>query len=83
MENPRTTSARDHDDHVMIDAAVAEADTGIVGGSAGGHLADDVGSQDDLTRAVDDPDAPTRATKQNAIAAGVAYDSARRGASKG
>ncbi len=78
-ENPRTTSARDHDDHEMIDAAVAEADSDAVAGSAGGALQTDVGSKADLTRAVDDPAAMTRPEKADDIANNQAYDSDRRG----
>ena len=81
MENARTTSARDHDDHETIDAAVAEADTGVVAGTRGGNLAADVATQDEL-REVEDPDARTRATKQDDIDNNVAYDSDRRGANK-
>ena len=78
-ENPRTTSAREHDDHELIDAAIAEADTDAVAGSAGGHLQTDIGSQADLTRAIDDPDAATRPEKADDIANGQAYESDRRG----
>ena len=81
-ENPRTESARANDDHAMIDAAVAEADTDAVAGSSGGHLQTDIGSQDDLIRAVDDPEASTRATKGDDIANDQAYDSDRRGDSR-
>jgi hypothetical protein len=77
MENPRTTSARDHDDSAIIDAAVEEADTGAVAGSAGGHLQTDIGSQADLTRGVADPDAMTRPEKSDDIANDQAYDSDR------
>ena len=77
MENPRTTTARDHDDHELIDAAVADADTGAVGGSAGGHLQTDVGSKADLTRAVADPEADTRPEKQDDIDNDQAYPAAR------
>lgn len=64
-ENPRTTSARDHDDHAMIDAAVADAETGAVALSSGGHLQQDVGSVDELS--VGDPDGTTAPTKQMQI----------------
>lgn len=79
-ENPRTTSARDNDDSAMINAAIAEADTGAVAGSGGGHLQTDVGSQADLREAVDDPDGITRAEKADDMASGQAYPSDRRGA---
>ena len=76
-ENPRTTSARDHDDSAIIDAAVENADAGAIAGSAGGNLQTDIGSQADLTRAVDDPDAMTRPEKQDDINNNQAYDSDR------
>ena len=47
-------------------------------GTSGGALARDVGSQADM-KTVTDPDGETRATKQDDINAGVAYDSDRRG----
>jgi hypothetical protein len=72
-ENPRTTSARDNDDSAIIDAAVDEAAAGAVAGSAGGRLQTDIGSQNDLTRAVDDADAMTRPEKADDIAANQAY----------
>ena len=77
-ENPRTTSARDNDDHEVIDAAVADADTGAAGSSAGGNLQRDVGSQNDLTRAVSDPEALTRPQKEDDIANNQAYPRAKR-----
>jgi hypothetical protein len=78
-ENPRTTTARDTDDHELIDAMIEEADTDIVGGGGGGHLQADVGTQNDLTRAVGDPDALTRPQKDDDIHNKQAYDSDRRG----
>lgn len=59
MENPRTTSARDHDDSAIIDAAEAAPSTV---GRAGG-IATDVGTRDELARAVDDPESHERVTK--------------------
>ncbi|WP_298090064.1 hypothetical protein [uncultured Sphingomonas sp.] len=76
MEHPRTTSARDHDDSAIIDAADRSPE-GI--GHAGGRLATDVGTQNDLTREVDDPEAHDRVTKEDAIANDTAYRSDRRG----
>lgn len=75
-DNPRTESARDHDDRDLIDGMIpaGEAQTQ----TAGGALARDIGSQADLKQ-VDDPDGTTRATKQDDIDAGVAHDSDRRG----
>jgi len=63
MENPRTTSARDHDDSKLIDAA--ESAPGGAG-SAGGNLARDVASANELAE-VDDPEARDRVSKQAAI----------------
>lgn len=72
----RTESAREHDDtdliEGMIPAGTAQTQT------EGGALARNVGSQADMKQ-VDDPDGSTRATKQDDIDAGVAYDSDRRG----
>ncbi|WP_242095627.1 hypothetical protein [Sphingomonas sp. CROZ-RG-20F-R02-07] len=79
MENPRTTAARDHDDHALIDAAVADAEPGAVAESAGGDLQTDIGSAADLKRAVADPDGMTRPEKQDDIAHGDAYERDRRG----
>ena len=79
MENPRTTSARDHDDSPMIDAAGEAGGGGGVVGRTGGHLATDIGTQDELTQAVADPEAHTRATKQDDIDNNVAQPSDRRG----
>ncbi len=75
-EQTRTDSARDHDDKDLIEGMIpgGEAQTG----TSGGALARDVGSQADM-KAVTDPDGETRATKQDDINAGVAYDSDRRG----
>ena len=75
-ENPRTTSARDHDDTDLIEGMDPEVDA--VAGSAGGKLQRDVGSQADLTRAVDDPEADTRAEKADDIANNQSYASDRR-----
>ena len=74
-EHPRTTSARDHDDSDLIEGMVAEGDA--VASSAGGRLQTDVGSQNDLTRAVGDPDALTRPQKDDDIANDQAYRSSR------
>ncbi len=76
-ENPRTTSARDHDDTDLIEGM--EPAGGAVASSSGGRLQTDVGSQNDLTRAIDDPDAMTRPEKADDIANNQAYDSDRRG----
>ena len=63
-ENPRTASARDHDDSAIIDQA---SDAPDKVGRAGGGLARDVGTRDEIKRAVADPEASTRATKQDDI----------------
>ena len=75
-EQTRTDSARDHDDKDLIEGMIpaGEAQTG----TSGGALARDVGSQADM-KSVTDPDGETRATKQDDINTGVAYDSDRRG----
>ncbi len=75
-ENPRTDSARDHDDTDLIEGMMPDADA--VALSSGGRLQTDVGSQNDLTRAIDDPDAMTRPEKQDDIANDQAYRSDRR-----
>ena len=65
MENPRTTSAREHDDHEMIDAAVAESTPGQ-GSSSGGELARDVATQAEEA-AVFDPEVSRRPEKTDKI----------------
>jgi hypothetical protein len=69
-ENPRTETARDHDDSDLIDGMIPDASAG---GTSGGQLAVDVGTQNDLDRAVADPDAHQRVAKSNDIA----HDQAR------
>jgi hypothetical protein len=76
-ENPRTTTARDNDDTDLIEGMIAGGEA--VPSSSGGRLQTDVGSQNDLTRAIDDPDALTRPQKDDDIANDQAYDSDRRG----
>ncbi|MDB5695617.1 MAG: hypothetical protein JWN21_1160 [Sphingomonas bacterium] len=76
-ENPRTTTARDHDDHELIDGAVAGSEAGAVVGSAGGHLQTDIGSQDDLKQGLGDSGSTTRPQKADDIANDQAYDSDR------
>ena len=73
-DNPRTDSARDHDDTDLIEEMIPAGDAEATSG--GGALARDVGSQADLKQ-VTDPDATTRATKQDDIDAGVASTSDR------
>ena len=79
MENPRTTAARDHDDHALIDGLAGEADASAVAGSGGGHLQTDIGSKADLTRAVADPEADIRPEKQDDIDNNQAYPAGGRG----
>ena len=81
-ENPRTESARDYDDHELIDAAVADSENGAVRSSSGGNLQTDIGSQDDIKQGLGDRGATTRPEKADEIAANQAYDSDRRGANK-
>ena len=64
MDDRRTQTARENDDSDIIDAATDAPDKI---GRAGGGLGRDVGTQDELKRAVDDPDGHTRATKQDDI----------------
>ncbi len=73
-EHPRTQSARDHDDKDVIEGMIPAGDA--TPSSAGGRLAQDVGSQADLKQ-VDDPDGSTGAEKQDKIDAGVAERSDR------
>lgn len=77
MENPRTTSARDHDDHAIIDAASELPTPGAVGGGGGG-VGDDVATQLEEAQ-VADPDHHARVTKTNDIHAGQAYGNPSRG----
>lgn len=76
-ENPRTAAARANDDHELIDALIADADTGIAGGSGATNLRGDIGTQNDLVRAIDDPEAMTRPMKGDDIAHNQAYNQAR------
>ena len=74
-ENPRTASARDHDDTDLIEGMIPQGDA--QGGSAGGRLQTDIGSKADLKRAIDDPDGDTRPEKADDVAAGQAYPADR------
>ena len=67
MENPRTTSARDHDDSEMIEGI--EPGTGQQGRS-GGNLARDV-STDAEQHAIEDPSNHERVTKADDIEHGT------------
>jgi hypothetical protein len=75
MENPRTTNARDHDDSEMIENELA---TPTQGGAAGGNIARDNASENELA-AVSEPDSHLRMSKQGAIANNTARRSDRRG----
>lgn len=68
--NPRTDTARDTDDRDLIEGMIPAGDADA--GSGGGALAQDVGSQDDLTRAIGDPEGHERMTKQDDIDHGQA-----------
>jgi hypothetical protein len=65
MAGDRTQDARDHDDRDLIEGMNPAG--GAVPGSSGGHLQTDIGSQDDLARAIDDPDGSTRPQKSDDI----------------
>jgi hypothetical protein len=69
MENPRTTSARDHDDRDLIEGA--ESAPGASGAS-GGNLQRDVASKAEADL-ISDPEAHERVTKQ----ASIDHDDAR------
>lgn len=75
MEHPRTTSARDHDDSAMIDAA-EDAPGGS--GRAGGNLARDIATRDELN-AVDDPEGHEAVQKRHAIRHGERVEAPRTG----
>lgn len=63
MENPRTTTARDHDDHGLIEG---EPPAPTQGGTSGGNLARDNASADEEA-ALTEPEGHSRATKQDDI----------------
>ena len=73
-ENPRTTTARDHDDKDVIEGMIPAGEA--TAESAGGDLQRDIGSRADLGQ-VDDPAGSVRPTKQDDIDNGQAYDSDR------
>jgi hypothetical protein len=76
MGNTRTTSARDHDDSAIIDAAVEEGSGGAPS-TAGGRLQVDVATENELVRGAADPEGLTRPRKQTDIDNDQAYDSDR------
>jgi hypothetical protein len=63
MENPRTASAREHDDSDIIDRAEPAPSQG---GTSGGALQEDIASQAELER-VRDPEAREGVDKQDDI----------------
>ncbi|GAA0663501.1 hypothetical protein FHT00_001235 [Sphingomonas insulae] len=69
-DNPRTETARENDDTDLIEGMIPADEA--VAGSGGGTLAQDVGSNADLTRAIDDPEARDRAAKQDDVDQGQA-----------
>jgi hypothetical protein len=69
-DNSRTETARENDDRDLIEGMIPAGDA--VAETSGGALARDVGSQDDLTRSIDDPEARDRVTKQDDIGHGQA-----------
>jgi hypothetical protein len=73
MENPRTNTARETDDHEMIDAAVADGTP--ESSASGGDLARDVASKAEL-ESVADPDGTRGVEKDDTIADGEARPSA-------
>jgi len=63
MENPRTKTARDHDDRDLIESAETAPS---FSGASGGNLERDVASSAELAT-VDAPDGSRRVKKQDAI----------------
>ena len=63
MENPRTTTARDHDDHELIEGS---APAPGASGSAGGNLARDIATQSEEDSLIE-PDSSKRVQKTDAI----------------
>ncbi len=61
MENPRTDSARLHDDHAIIDAAADES-IGTSASTQGNALAQDVASRAELSQ-IAEPDGTTSVDK--------------------
>ncbi|MGN6818069.1 MAG: hypothetical protein ACTHJR_05305 [Sphingomonas sp.] len=63
MENPRTTTAREHDDNDRLED---DANAPMDGSTSGGNLARDVASRAEEER-VDDPEARRAVHKQDDI----------------
>lgn len=74
-ENPRTTSARDHDDTDLIEGMIPGGDAVV--GSSGGNLQTDVGSRDDLEHAIKEPGGTSRPEKADDMANDQSYRSSR------
>lgn len=74
MENPRTTSARDHDDHDLIEGIDASPSAS---GSSGGNLARDIASADEEASLID-PEGHQRVRKEAAISHRTARRTTRR-----
>ena len=69
MEQPRTTSERDHDDSFIIDAI---EDAPAARGSYGGTLQRDVATENELSQ-VEAPEATTRVRKDTDIENDTSY----------
>ena len=75
-ENPRTQSARDHDDTDLIEGMIPAGEA--QSSSAGGRLQTDVGSQDDLEHSIKEPGGTTRPEKADDMANDQSYRADRR-----
>lgn len=71
MENPRTQSAREHDDHKLIDEAASEGPTPNFEGKSGGVLQEDIATEAELAR-VRDPEAREGVDKKDDLDHGQA-----------
>jgi len=66
MEHPRTESAREHDDHELIESMVGEEPTPRFEGTAGGNLQADIATQVELDQ-VRDPESHERVKKGDKV----------------
>ena len=73
MENPRTESAREHDDSDLIDRAEPAPSQG---GTSGGNMQEDIATQAELER-VRDPEAHEGIDKQDDIDHAQRYETDR------
>ncbi|MBN2972085.1 hypothetical protein JW805_08650 [Roseomonas aeriglobus] len=80
MSDTRTDTARAHDDRDLIEGVDSEPDA--VGGTSSNAVGRAVGARDEMN-IVDDPEGTERATKSDAIDAGVAEPSNRAGGDTG